>query len=162
MRTTLTITGALLLAGCGNNAPPPPPPAPATLPAGEWEVSAKVTSLDGKAKDAAAIKVGDVLTARACVAADGVAPPALFAAEGDSCEAQSPYVRNGRLNMQMTCKRKGGVNVMATVAGTYTPDSIKGDSRSTAYVSGMDNYVVKQDLSGRRIGECKEAKTAGL
>ena len=156
MRTILMMTGALILAGCGNSAPPPPPAAPAKLPAGAWEVSAKVTSVDGKAAAQAKAKVGDVTVGKACVGADGVAPPPLFAAAGDRCEAQSPYVRNGRVNVQMTCKREGSSHaVMADVTGKYTADAITGEGRVTTYVGGMDNYVVKQELTGRRVGECK-------
>lgn len=156
MRTILIITGSLMLAGCGNSAPPPPAAPPAKLPAGQWEVSAKVTALDGKAAKEATLKVGDVSTSSACVGSDGVAPPALFVAEGNSCEAQSPYVRNGRVNMQMTCKREGSSQpAMADISGKYTADAITGDARVTTYVSGMDNYVVKQQLTGRRVGECQ-------
>lgn len=155
MRKVTMLLGAAMIAGCANDAPPPPPPAPAKLPAGEWEVTAKVTSVEGKAAADARIKSGDTATAKACVGSDGLAPPALFAAEGDTCEAQSPYVRNGRVNMQMTCSRKGsGSSVMADVSGTYTADAIRGEGKVTTYVSGMDNYVVKQELTGRRVGEC--------
>lgn len=155
MRAIMIMAAALLLGGCGNSAPPPPPAAPAKLPAGEWEVTAKVTSVGGKVADKARVKVGDLLVSKACVGADGVAPPALFAAKGDSCEAQSPYVRNGRVNVQMSCTREGsGEKVMAAVNGKYTADAITGDGRVTTYVSGMDNHVVEQELTGRRLGEC--------
>ena len=43
---------------------------------------------------------------------------------------------------------------MADISGKYTADAITGEGKVTTYLSGMDNYVVKQELTGRKVGEC--------
>ena len=157
----LAAIGALAVAACSGEAPPPPAPAvPARLPAGEWEVTSTVTDLRStdKTTPATAAKIGDRATARACVAADGVPPPELFAAPGNTCTAREPYVRNGRMTVQLECTRPGSGKVMAEVSGTFTADTLKGNVGTTSFFAGSGDYHLVQDVTGRRVGECPAAE----
>jgi hypothetical protein len=161
MRKLPLLVGAGLLAGCGADAPPPAPQAPATLAAGEWEVASRVTGLDGPAAAQATAKLGDSRTTRACIDADGAVPLVLFAGQGESCEARLPYARNGKLNVTMSCKRKGSATpILADVRGTFTDDTITAENAAMTYVNGLNGYQVKQQLSGRRVGDCQAGAVA--
>ena len=168
MRLLLIAGGALVLAGCSGETPANNQSAaaeapPATLPAGEYEATATVASFrstDG-ATPIVQVKQGDTSTARACVGAEGDPPPELFAAKGDVCTPQNAYVRNGRLNVTLNCKREGvSGSIMTEVSGTYTADSMKGASTTITSLSGSGDYQMAQDFTARRVGECKAAPAA--
>lgn len=163
-----TIAGAgLLLAACGggddaatNVAQAPP----AKLTPGQYEVQATVTSFRStdNSTPVLAAKQGDVLTSQACVGADGAPPPELFAAKGDVCQAQNPYVRNGRMNLTLDCTRKGTPGkIMAEVNGSFTADAMEGTATTTSFIQGPGDYELRAELKGRRVGECSAAPAAG-
>ena len=163
MRLLLT-AGALVLAGCSGETPANQTATaeapPASLPAGEYEVAATVASFrstDG-ATPIVKVKQGDTSTSRACVGADGAPPPELFAAKGDVCTPQNAYVRNGRMNVTLNCKREGvSGSIMTEVSGSYTADSMKGSATTITSISGSGDYQMAQDFTARRVGECKAA-----
>jgi hypothetical protein len=160
VRTLFLIGGAGLLAACGA-AEPPPPSAQAKLATGEWEVTSRVTGVEGPAAARATAKSGDSRTNRACIDADGVPPLALFAGPGESCEARLPYARSGKLNVTMSCKRKGSAApILADVRGTFTADTITAENVAMTYVKGLSGFQVKQQLSGRRVGDCQAGAAA--
>lgn len=164
MRLLLISGVAVALAGCSGETPTNQAASaevrPATIPAGEYEVTATVTqfrSTDGGTPVVQA-KQGDTATARACVGADGAAPPELFAAKGDVCTAQNAYVRNGRMNMTLNCKREGTAgNIMTEVGGSFTKDSLKGTATTVSSLYGSGDYQLNQDFTGRRVGACAPA-----
>ena len=52
-----------------------------------------------------------------------------------------PYVRNGRIQMDLTCTRKGqSGQVRQSVSGTFTADSIDAEVSTTTYLSGAGDY----------------------
>ncbi|WP_114227699.1 MULTISPECIES: DUF3617 domain-containing protein [Sphingomonas] len=159
------LTGATLsLAGCDDAAPAnngaKAAAAPDTLPAGEYEVQAKVTSLrstDGKVP-LVKHKEGDVITSKGCVDAKGVPAPALFAAAGDECSVQNPYFSGGTINVTLSCTRKG-VNgrIMVNVDGETTATGLKGHAVTTTFIDGPGDYDLKTELTGKRVGVCPPA-----
>jgi hypothetical protein len=155
----LIAAGAVLLAGCGGEAPVANTveAAPAKLTSGQYEVTATVSSFrstDGNTPVIAA-KQGDKITSRACVGPDGTPPPELFAAKGDQCTVQNPYVRNGRMNLTLDCTRKGTPGkIMAEVNGSFTTNGLTGSANTTSFIQGPGDYELRTDIAGRRVGEC--------
>ena len=99
---------ALALISCSEK-PAPVEETAASLSGGLYELSAEVTELTAADKGAPAtkLKLGDKQLIKACVAADGKPAPELLAEDGDECNVQDSYVRNGRINTQLKCTRKG-------------------------------------------------------
>ncbi len=162
MRLLICAGAALLLTACGSDEPAQNTAAavPAKLAPGQYEVQMTVTgfrSTDGQTP-VVKVKQGDVITSEGCVGADGVPAPALFAAKGDECTAQNPYIRNGRMNLTLDCTRKGVPGrIMEEVNGSFTADGITGKTSTTSFIQGPGDYELKADVKGRRVGECTAA-----
>ena len=165
-RTVLTTAAALLLAGCGGEEAPvknTAAAAPAKLTPGQYEVTATVASFrstDGNTPLVSA-KQGDTITSSGCVGADGTPPAELFAAKGDQCSVQNPYVRNGRMNLTLDCTRPGtSGKIMAEVSGNFTADGLTGTASTTSFIQGPGDYELRTDVAGRRVGECSAGAPA--
>ena len=164
-RMVVTAAGALLLAGCGGEAPEQntAAAAPAKLTPGQYEVTATVASFrstDGNTPVIAA-KQGDTITTSGCIGADGAPSAELFAAKGDQCTVQNPYVRNGRMNLTLDCTRPGTPGkIMAEVNGNFTADGLTGSASTTSFIQGPGDYELKTDIVGRRVGECRAGAPA--
>jgi hypothetical protein len=165
-RTVLMTAGALLLAGCGGEEAPvqnTAAAAPAKLTPGRYEMTATVASFrstDGKTPVVSA-KQGDKISTSGCVGADGAPPAELFAAKGDQCTVQNPYVRNGRMNLTLDCTRTGTPGkIMAEVNGSFTADGLSGTASTTSFIQGPGDYELRTDIAGRRVGECSAGAPA--
>ena len=159
MRTILLgVAAAGLIAGCTSDSAPPAEQAEtvALLP-GEYDISAKIDSFRStdKATPATRAKVGDPpATRRACVAAGGNMPVEAFADAGDLCTASSSYVRNGRLNLQLSCSRPGHGTVMQLADGSFKADSFEAKLNTATYFTGSGDYAMTRSFTGKRVGEC--------
>lgn len=167
MRIIIAAATSLLLAACGGEEAKAPTMAavPATLPAGEYEVTAKVSQLastDNSPLPTFA-KQGEARTFRGCVGADGLPAADLLAAKGDTCELQNPYVRSGRLNFQLNCTRKGQGQVMSDVSGSYTADGFTGTLTATSFFVGAGDFKLVEEITARKVADrcaAVEAATA--
>ncbi len=157
----ITAAAAFILAGCSEEAPPPPPPEErAELTPGEYEIAWTVTELRStdQATPATEISQDATGTSSGCVADAAVIDPALFAEADDECTASNSYARKGRINLQLSCKRPGDSGqVMLSVSGTSTADSLEGEISTTTYLAGQGDYAMKRSFTGRRTGECPPA-----
>lgn len=158
MRLILLAGAALLAAGCSEEPQANAAAAAAAkLTPGQYEVTAIISafrSTDG-ATPIVRAKQGETSTSRACVPADGSFPPELLAARGDACTAENAYVRNGRMNLTLSCKRAGtSGNIMTEANGSFTADTIKGSATTITSLSGSGDYQLTQDFTGRRVGDC--------
>lgn len=159
---------AALVSACSEDAPVKQEETAAAVPsAGQYEASWKVTSVRSvdKSTPATKLKQDDAGTSTGCVAADGKIDPALFAEDGDTCTVANPYVSNGRLSMDLTCKRKSQAGeVRQSVSGTFKADSIDAEVSTTTYLSGYGDYAMTRTVTAKRIGECapvmESAKTS--
>jgi hypothetical protein len=161
----IAAAAAALVSACSEEAPvkQEETAAAAAPSAGQYEASWKVTSLRSvdKSTPATKLKQDDTGTTAGCVAADGTIDPALFAEDGDTCTVANPYVRNGRLSMDLTCQRKGqGGEVRQSVSGTFTADSIDAEVSTTTYLSGYGDYAMTRTVTAKRTGECQLAEPA--
>jgi hypothetical protein len=152
---------AALLGGCGdgtvtqNNATEQ---VAESLRPGGYEVSAKVDALHStdKTTPATKAKVGEALRGgQACVAADGSIAPDAFAESGDVCTRKSSYIRNGRLNVELNCKRSGQSGpVMVLVDGDFTADGFTAKVTSDSYFVGTGDYHLVRSVTGKWTGQC--------
>jgi hypothetical protein len=155
MRLAILATTALLAACSQEAEAPKKAAAPATIPPGEYEVTATVKSLRSTDKTAVPTfaKQGDTRTVRGCVRSDGLPAPELLAARGDSCTIQNPFVSNGRMNFQLNCNRPGSGNVMSDVTGTFTADGFTGTLISTSFFAASGDYRLEEDITARKIAD---------
>ena len=154
---------ALAVSGCGNDSAPAAAPATeaAALAAGEYEVATRVEDLRStdhttpltKAKLAAAGE--SPVSHRACVGSDAVIATEMFAEAGDDCSVQNSYVRNGKINMQLSCTRPGAPGqVLQSVDGDYTADGFTATVNTGTYFSGSGDYAMRRTMTAKRIGAC--------
>ena len=149
---------ALPLAACADDTPAKTKAAaPDKLAAGQYEVTAKVTSFrstDGKTPLIAA-KVGDLITTRACVGADGTPSAELFQTTGDQCTTTNPYFSGGSINVTLDCTRKSvRGKIMVNVDGSTTADGLTGRLTTTTFIDGPGDYELKAAMTGKRTGAC--------
>jgi len=161
-RLVIAAGAAALLAGCGEEAPVKNETEAATsLEPGQYQAQWKVASLrivDKNKTAATNLKQDATGTTTACVT-DKI-DPALFAEDGDTCTIGNPYIRNGRLQMDLTCSRKGqSGQVRQSVSGTFTADSIDAEVSTTTYLSGYGDYAMTRNFTAKRVGECPPAAT---
>lgn len=134
------------------------------LSAGLYEVSATadaVSSTDGT-DPVATLAQGDNVTTQVCVGEEGIANVALYREAEDECTAQRPYIRPGRMQVEMRCSREeapGQINLRAD--GTYTEDSFEADVRTTTFLSGNGDYAMGRTITGRRVGDCPPVEEEG-
>ena len=156
---------ALALAACGGEQPAAVEQAAASLTGGLYELSAEVTGVaaTGKGAPATKLKLGDRLVTRACVGAYGKPAPELLAEEGDKCQFKESYVRNGRMNGQMSCTRKGADgNIAPIFDGTFKADSFEGEITTATQLYNGGDYRLTRKVTAKRVGDCPPdaAKTA--
>ena len=160
MRKVMIAIAGVLVTGCGGEkaAQPVEETAAALTPGqyqADWKVSA-IRSVD-KTTPATNLKADATGTSTACVTADAI-DPALFAEDGDTCTVANPYLRNGRIGMDMTCTRKGVAGeVRQSVAGTFTKNGLEAEVSTSTYLSGTGDYSMSRTFTAKRLGECPPA-----
>ena len=167
MRNLIIAAGAAaMLAGCGGGEAPvknDTEAEAASIAPGQYQADWKVASLriiDKNKTAATNLKQDATGTTTACVATDGTIDPALFAEDGDTCKAANPYVRNGRLQIDLTCTRKGvSGQVRQSVSGTFNAKGIDAEVSTTTYLSGFGDYAMSRTFTAKRLGECPPAAT---
>lgn len=163
MRTIVTaLIGAALIAACGddsaNQAKPKKERANALKP-GEYEVTAKVDAIRStdNSTPATKSKVGEApKVTRTCVPADGAIDPSAFAEAGEKCTVSDPYMRGGRMSLQLKCLRNNQ-QLGQVVDGQFTADSFTGTARTSTFFAGSGDYELTRTLSGKRVGDCPAA-----
>lgn len=162
---SLVLLGTVLLAACSQEAPKEAAKAaPATLPAGTYEVTATVKSLVSTDKTPLPTfaKVGDVIKTQGCVGADGLPAPELLAAKGDQCTLTDPYVRSGRMNLTLACNRTGQGKVNAVLDGKYDGEGFTGTLTANSSFSGPGDYKLVEDVVARKVSDqCTAASAEG-
>ena len=159
------LAACLVLAGCSEEAPQQQEDRQqrAALTPGEYEASWTVTQLGSTDESTPATAVAEDATGttRACVAEGGEIAPALFAEAGDECSATSSFVRNGRISLQLECRRPDQQGqVLQSVNGTTTAEGFEAEVSTTTYFSGEGDYEMTRTVTGRRVGDCPAGETA--
>ena len=136
----------------------------ASLAAGLYEVSAEVTQLASTDNSAPATKLkqGDKLVTRACVNPDGKPEGAMLAEDGDKCDLKNSYIRNGRLNAEMSCTRDGkSGSVMPALNGSFSKDAFEGSITTLTYFVDDGDYRMSRKVAAKRVGDCPAGGAAG-
>lgn len=160
----IVVSAAALLAGSCSEAAPDaaqaeaPAKVSAALSPGQYEARwtvAAVKSTDNSTPSTA-LKPGASGTAAGCVSEGGEIDPAIFAEGEDSCTQSSSYVRNGRISVQMSCRRAGKIgSVMQSVDGNSSADSFDAEVSTSTYLDGSGDYHLVRKLTATRVGECR-------
>ena len=165
MRTIINaVAGAALVAGCSGESAQQQNAVEETAKApepGEYELTANVDQVRStdKTTPATSLKAGAAAPAkRACVAADGALDPKLFAEASDTCTVTESYVRNGRMSVQLRCKRAGqSGDVMQRVDGNFTKDSFEAQIIGSTSFGGSGDYAMTRSATAKRVGDCSAA-----
>ena len=163
-RAQMIVAIGLTLAACGEA--PAPVAAdiapPATFPAGEWEVSTRTETLKSADREAPATihKAGATSVAKVCAAPGPKPDPALFVETGDTCTTTSAYARKGRVNLIYSCTRPGKGMVSPTIDGNYDATTFEVVAVVGSSFSGQGDYVMNQQIKGKRLGDCTPAARA--
>src|SRR5688572_30327126 len=147
----------MLLSACSEEAPVQEEKTATSLAGGQYEASWKVTNLRSvdKTTPATNLKQDASGTTLACIADDGTIDLALFAEDGDTCKANNPYVRNGRIGLDVSCTREGtGGEIRQSVNGTFKADNLEAEVTTTTYLAGAGDYAMTRTVTAKRVGIC--------
>lgn len=163
-RLTIAAAAALALAGCSGEAPPEANETEvATLSPGLYEAGWTVSQLASvdRTEPKTNLTQGATGTTTGCIGDDGSVDPVLFAEDGDTCTASNPYIRNGRISMDLTCEREGVTGqVRQSVSGTFTAEGLEAEVGTTTYLEGVGDYSMTRNFTAKRVGQCPpEAET---
>lgn len=162
--TMLAAVTAVTLAACSEDAPQQnPTQLKAALTPGLYEASWSVTEIRStdKTDPATKLTVGATGKAEACIQEGPVIDLELFAEAGDECKPSNSYVRGGRINIQMQCKRPDEAGpIMQTVTGTSTAEGFQAEISTSTYLTGFGDYSMRRSVTGKRIGDCPTAEQA--
>lgn len=159
MKNWMMAAPLLALAACGGEAPVAEQAEvkPAAFPAGEWEIASTVEVLRStdNTTPATDLKQGETTTTRVCIGEEGGKPDlAALLPVDDSCSGTSVYARKGRISASYTCNRPNRGQVMPTMDGQYTADTLTAVISTGTYFSGTGDYALTQKLAGKRLGDC--------
>jgi hypothetical protein len=157
----LALIPVLLVAACGEApAENKAAPAAAAPSPGQWELTTEVTRFTKADQGTPRIDTpaGTRTTARVCVGPGDQLPSAFFAGENFTCTYPTYYVRGGRINLTLNCRREGlSGDIPMTVNGTFTGDSAE-YTRNTRTVLVSDGDVeIDARVAARRTGDCTPA-----
>lgn len=157
----LALLPLLFVASCGDGAAEnKAAPAVAAPSPGQWELTSQVTRFRKADQGAARIDtpVGTRATQSLCVAAGGRLPTEMFSGDGFACGYGNYYVRNGRANVTLNCRREGLTGeIPMTVDGTFGADSIALHRNLRTVLTSDGDVEIDADVTGRRTGACTPA-----
>lgn len=161
--TMLAAVAAVTLVACSEEAPQQNRvQTKAALTPGLYEASWTVTEVRStdKTDPATKLTVGETGKAEACIQQGPVIDLELFAEGDDECKESNSYVRGGRMNIQMQCRRPEEPGpVMQTMTGTSTANGFQGEISTSTYLVGFGDYSMMRSVTGKRIGDCPTAES---
>ena len=132
---------------------------------GQYEVTREVTAF--RAMDRAPTPqintpAGTRSTESICVAAGNEPNGELFAGSGSRCTYENHYLRRGRLNSSLVCRRDGlNGELRMTAYGTVAAEGFDVHVDTTTYLSGDGDAAFTTRTVGRRTGDCQPAAQPG-
>jgi len=157
----LALLPLLFAASCGDGpAENKAAPAAAAPSPGQWELTSQVTRFRKADQGTARIDtpVGTRTTQNLCVAPGDRLPTELFSGDGFNCSYATYYVRNGRANVTVNCRREGlAGDIPMTVDGTFTADGVTLHRNLRTVLTGDGDVEIDTDITGRRTGTCTPA-----
>ena len=131
---------------------------------GQWELATEMTSF--RAADEGTPKISGSVGARAaenlCVGAGERLPASFFAGEGYECNYGTYYVRNGRINVTLDCRREGLDGIIAIAVEGQSRGGTAEFTRNVRTALSTDGDVEFSTRgTGRRTGECAPGGEGG-
>ena len=166
-RLSLLIPLAALAASCGGEEPKAKKAEPpATMPAGQWTATMRVTN--SRTLEAGDPRItmanGSEVRGEACLGGgDQRPPPELFGGDTVSnCRwwDNTYMMRRGRLMANATCQREGIGNVELGVNVTFTDNEFQGRVEYSTRSGEMGDVLIAMEARGRRGGDCAAAGPA--
>jgi hypothetical protein len=161
----LALIALLALASCGEDeagnkaASAPNAPSP-----GQWELTAQVTRFvktDQGLQPRIDTPVGARATQSVCVAPGAQLPTAIFSGDGFTCTYSTYYVRGGRANATLNCRREGLTGeIPMTVNGTFETDRMTLHRNLRTILTTDGDVQIEADVTGHRTGACTPAPAA--
>ena len=156
-RLIVAAGAALLAAGCSGEAPENKvEAAPAELDAGQYQASWTINQLRSTDRTIPATNLKEKATGTtlACVGPKNEFDFALFAEDGDTCTPSNSYARNGRMSIELNCKRKGAEGeIRSSISGTYTANGFEAEVSTATYLAAPGDYALIRTVTGKRVGE---------
>ena len=158
MKQLVALVPVLMLAGCGGGGEEKAKQeVAANLTPGQRAVTREVTAF--RATDNATPQinapVGTRTTESICVAAGDRPPGELFAGAGYQCEYGNYYMRSGRINVSLSCRREGlNGEVRLTTDGSFQAEQFEANVETTTFLTGEGDSLFTQRVTGRRTGDC--------
>lgn len=155
----LALLPMLMMAACGSGTAEKnvaAPAAAASIAAGQWELTTEVTAFETQDDGTPRINtpVGTRATETVCVGADRPSD-AFFTGADFDCGDGSYYVRNGRMNVTLACRREGLTGQIPIAAeGTFAADTVEFNRTVRTILSTDGDVELTQRVTGRRTGEC--------
>ena len=137
-----------LLAGCGGES--------TVLEPGQWDMNVAITKMEAPGlPQGANVPLPPPQTVSQCLTPEQARNPgADFAGGGQQgCTSDDYRMADGRISGTIQCNQQG-TSMRATVAGTYTRDSMDMTMNSETQASGQ-NVNTEVRVTGRRTGECR-------
>lgn len=159
-RLIIAAGAAILAAGCSAEAPKAEEAPAAELKPGQYQASWTIAQLRSTDRTIPATNLKEKATGTTtrCIAAKNAIDPALFAEDGDTCTETNAYARNGRISIELTCKRKGDAGeIRESISGTYTADAFEAEVSTSTYLEAPGDYALTRTVTAKRIGECPGA-----
>lgn len=131
--------------------------APSTIEAGLWELTSEVTGFRQTDQGRPRINtpVGTRAASNACVGADTRPPTAFFAGEGYLCDYGAYYVRDGRVNLTLSCAREGLSGMIPiSIEGRVDEDGVEFTRTIRTMLATDGDVEIAARVTGRRTGDC--------
>ncbi len=161
MRAIACLCPLLFVAACGGGEAETNDAAPATmaasLDAGLWELTAEVASFRStdEGRPRIDMPVGTRATNNACVGAGTRPPTAFFAGEGFLCNYGAYYVRNGRINVTLSCAREGlSGTIPISIEGRIDSEGVEFTRTIRSMLATDGDVEIAANVIGRRTGDC--------
>ena len=157
----LALFGLLIVAGCGETAGTKNEAAPkaANVEPGQWALTSEVTSFERADEGEPKINtpVGTRTTENVCVGTGDRLPVELFSGPGYDCDYANYYVRNGRVNVTLNCRREGlSGQIGITVDGRVTEEGLDFSRGVQTSLYSDGDVTIESRVTGRRTGECAD------
>lgn len=188
MRSVMTVTALVLLAGCNRS-----PTIEATdvsraevanqiaaaggaesfVRAGKWATTVSIDSMEAPGMPPDAVARMKAVTAKghtveSCVTPDQAKKPApsMLGGDNDRCRYEHFKLGGGKIDVLMRCSGAGPqkqVTQVMAMTGTYDADTyhMAMDSKTDTGVGAMGSMAMKMHLDANRLGECDAKKAAG-
>lgn len=131
---------------------------------GEWEFAAEVTAFNkaDSGKPRIDTPKGTRSTEKYCLASGEKIPTDFFSGAGYTCSYGNYYVRNGGINVTLSCiNKKMNEAVLMAADGSFEGGSVTFDRNLRSAFSTDGDVVIDSHITGKRIGDCTPAGKAG-